>query len=133
MLGSEHGGLDAVDEIVDSSGESVVVVKVLDGGFDCTALTVSEDHDEIDAEFGDGVFDASFHRDSSAADVVTGDSDGEDVPDTNVEEDLWGDAGVGTTDDSGDGILTGSEGHKIRGRTAWVGDGSSDEAFVAFE
>ena len=129
----DDGGLDAVDEIVDGSGERVFVVNVLDSCFDRSALAVAEDHDEVDAEFGDGVLDASLYRGSRAVDVVAGDADGEDVSNTDVEEYLGGDARVGATDDCGDGILPGGERLEVCGRAAWVSNRSCGETLVAFE
>ncbi len=133
MLALEDGGFDGVDEIVDGSGECVLIVEVLDGGLDRTALAVAEDHEEVDAQLGYGVFDAALDGGSGAADVVAGDADDEEFADAEIEEDLGWDAGVGTADDGGDGILAGGERFEVGGGSAGVGDGSGGEALVAFD
>jgi hypothetical protein len=125
------GGLDRVDEVVDGSGERVLVVEVLDGGFDGSALRVAEDEDGGHTEFGNGVLDGTFDGGSCSGDVVAGDANDEEIADAEVEEDFGGDSGVGASDDAGDRSLAARKWLEVGRCAARMGDVSGSEAGVA--
>lgn len=64
--------------------------------------------------FEDSVFDAAFDGRADAADVVSCDPDDEEITNASVEEDLWRDARVGTSNDNGDGGLPSCESAGVR-------------------
>jgi hypothetical protein len=102
---------------------------VLDGGFDGSTTVVTENQDEGHVQFGDCVFNATLHGDARAFDDIAGHPHHEDIADADVEEDLRRDAGVGTTDDYGFGILTVRQGLKLL-RAAPGSDRFSDRKAV---
>lgn len=56
---------------------------------------MTKDHDKWDAERGDAVFDAGDHR---VVSNIAGNAGGEEIAEALVEDELWRDSGVGTTE-----------------------------------
>ncbi len=97
-----------------------------DGGLDGAAFGVSHDDDESWSELEGGELDGS---ELEGGDDVSGDADDEHVSDALVEDDFGGDAGVGASDDDGEGVLVWEE---LVGAVD-VGGLACDESLVPFD
>jgi len=127
------GRLDELDQAIDGAGERVLGIDVLDGRFDGAAAGMSENDDEWDVEFRDGILGAAFDGDAGTVDYIAGDADDEEFANANVKQDFRRDAGIGAGDDDGFGKLGLGERSKIRRATARMEDLAFDEALIAGE
>ncbi len=103
------------------------------GGLDGTTTAVAEDNDEGNLQLGDSRFDTALDRHASAAHDIAGDAHNENIAHAHIEEDLWSDAGIRTTDDDGVGILTFRKGTKLLRAAPRTCGLAFDEAGVAVE
>ena len=127
------GRLDEFNQAVNGAGERILGVDVLDGSFDRAAVGMSENEDERDVEFGDGVLGAAFDGDTGAVDHVAGDAHDEQITDADVKQDFRRDAGIGAGDDDGFGILGFGKRAEIRGAAARIQGLALHKALIACE
>jgi hypothetical protein len=104
---------------------------MLHGSFDCATAAVAEDDDEGYVQFRDGVLDAALDHRPRVAHHIAGYTHDKDVAHPDIEQDLRGNAGVGTADDHRLGILAFGESAKLLGTTARTGGESFHEARVS--
>jgi hypothetical protein len=119
--------------MIDGTRERILGVDVLDGGFDGAAVGVTENEDEREVEFGDGVLRAALDGNPCAVDHVASDADDEQIADANVKQDFGRDPGIRAADDDGFGILSMSESAEIRRAAAGVDDLPLHEALITGE
>ena len=79
--------------------------KFIQSCLDCTTLSVTQYHDKLGAEPLRGELHAADLR---RGNDVSSNADDEQVTETLVENDFYGDAGVGTTEDDGKRFLSNS-------------------------
>src|SRR5690606_15104906 len=99
-----HGGPDAVDDGTEvARATRLGALQFVDCGPDRSAVRMAHDHDEArPGDFG-GVLDAADLR---GGDDVPGDADHEEIPESLIEHDLGGHAGVRTAEDDREGLLS---------------------------
>ena len=100
------------DDVFEDMADMTINLATFDSRLHGAATRVAEHHHEPGAQMLDGVFDAAKHV---FIDDVAGDPDHEQRAKALIEDDVWGNSGIGAGEDNGKGFLPSSQGASAAG------------------